>query len=82
LGSVVKIVKAIKNKKDVDEWLTGQNTYSFHTPVRKRFLHNPYTVTNIDDTWEMDLADLSSLTKHNDNNKYLLNIIDIFLRFA
>jgi hypothetical protein len=28
--------------------------------VRKRFPRNPYAVTNIDDAWEMDLADLSS----------------------
>jgi hypothetical protein len=31
--------------------------------VRKRFPRNPYTVINIDDVWEMDVADLSSLSK-------------------
>jgi len=51
-------------------------------PVRNRFPRNPYTVTNIDDIWEMDLADLSSLSKYNDKYKYLLNVIDIFSRFA
>ena len=30
----------------------------------------------------MDLADLSSLSKYNDNYKYLLNVIDIFSRYA
>jgi hypothetical protein len=35
-------------------------------------------VTNIDDVWEIELADLSSLSKYNDKHKYLLNIIDIF----
>jgi hypothetical protein len=39
-------------------------------------------VTNIDDVWEMDLADLSSISKYNDKYKYLLNVIDIFSRFA
>ena len=29
-------------------------------PVRKRFPRNPYTVTNTDDVWEIDLADQSS----------------------
>jgi transposase InsO family protein len=43
---------------------------------------SPYTVTNIDDVWEMDLADFSSLSKHNDKNKYLSNAIDIFSRYA
>ena len=82
-GSVAKLVKASKSKKrDVEEWLSGQNTYTLHKPVRKRFPRNPYTVTNIDDVWEMDLADLSSLSKYNDRHKYLLNFIDIFSRYA
>ena len=61
-GSVAKLVKGSKNKKKhVEEWLSSQNTYTLHKQVRKRFPRNPYTVTNIDDVWEMDLADLSSL---------------------
>jgi len=82
-GSVEKLVKASKHKKRyVEEWLAGQNMYTLHKPVRKRFPRNPYTVTNIDDLWEMDLADLSSLSKYNDKYKYLLNVIDIFSRYA
>ena len=61
-GSVAKLVKATKNKKrDVEERLSSQNTYTLHKPVRKRFPRNPYAVTKIDDVWEMDLAGLSSL---------------------
>jgi len=66
----------------VEEWLSAQNTYTLHKPVRKRFPRNPYTVTNIDDVWIIDLANLSSLTKYNDRHKYLLNVIDIFSRYA
>ena len=77
------MVKAGKNnKRDVKEWLAGQDMYNLHKPVRKRFPRNSYTVTNIDDVWEMDLADLSSLSKYNDKYKYLLNLIDIFSRYA
>jgi transposase InsO family protein len=82
-SSVPKLVKASKSsKRDVEKWLAGQDTYTLHKPVRKRFPRNPYTVTNIDDVWEMDLADLSSLAKYNDKYKYLLNIIDVFSRYA
>ena len=56
--------------------------YTLHKPVRKMFPRNPYSVTNIDDVWEMDLADLSSLSKHNDKIKYLLNVIDKFSWYA
>ena len=62
--------------------MSGQDVYTLHKSVRKRFPRNPYTVTNIDDVWEMDLADLSSLSKYNDKNKYLLNVIDVFSRYA
>ena len=82
-GSVEKLVKASKHKeRDVEEWLASQNTYTLHKPVRKRFPRDPYTVTNIDDVWEMDLADLNSLSKYNDKYKYILNVIDIFSRYA
>jgi hypothetical protein len=32
----------------------------------------------VKDLWELDLADMSSLTSHNIENKYLLNAIDAF----
>jgi hypothetical protein len=63
-SSVAKLVTAAKsNKRNVEEWLSGQDTYTLHKPVRKRFPRNQYTVTNIDDVWEMDLADLTTLSK-------------------
>jgi len=41
-----------------------------------------YTVKNIDDVWEMDLADLSSHLKYNDKYSYLCKVTDIFSRYA
>jgi len=75
--SVPKLVKASKNKKRyVEEWLSGQNTYTLHIPVRKGFPRTLYTEPNIGDMWEMDIADLSSPSKYNDKYKYLLNVTD------
>jgi hypothetical protein len=54
----------------VEEWLAGQNTYTLLKPVRKIFPRNPYTMTNIDDVWELDPSDLSSLSKYNDEYKF------------
>ena len=55
-SSAAKLVRAAKsNKKNVKEWLSVQDTYTLHKPVRKRFPRNPYTVTNIDDVWEIIL---------------------------
>ena len=82
-GSVAKLVKASNSKKkDVQDWLASQNAYTLHKPVRKRFPRNPYTVTNIDDVWEADVSDLNSLSKYNNNYKYLFCVIDVFSRYA
>ena len=82
-SSVAKLVKAGKsNKADVEKLFSGQDKYTLNKHVRKWFSRIPYIVTNIDDIWEMDLSDLSYLTKNNDKRKYLLNVIDIFLRYA
>ena len=69
-GSEAKLVKAGKsNKKDVQKCLSGQNTYSLHKPVRKRLPRNAYTLTNINDVWEMELEDLSSISRYNGKYK-------------
>jgi len=38
-----------KNIPDIKTWLQYQDVYTMYRPVRKRFLRNPYTVTNIMD---------------------------------
>jgi transposase InsO family protein len=81
--SVAKLAQSAKtNKKHVEEWLSGEDAYTLHKPVRKRFPRNPYTVSNLDDVWEIDLVDLRTLSKFNSGYKYLLNVIDIFSRFV
>ena len=35
-----------------------------------------------DETWSADLIDKSSLSKHNNNYKFLLTVIDIFTKYA
>lgn len=67
---------------DVEEWLSVQNTYTLHKPVQKRFLWSRNIVTNVNDAWEIDLADLSSLSKYNYKYKYLLNVVDILSWYA
>jgi hypothetical protein len=44
-----KLAAAIprKNKSDVKAWLEYQDAFTMHRPVRKKFLRNPYTVTNL-----------------------------------
>jgi len=65
----------------VKHWLEQQDAYILHSPVRKRFPRNPYSVDNIMDVWEYDLIDVKALSRHNDGVKYLLTVIDVFSKF-
>ena len=62
--------------------MSVHSTYTLQKPVLKMFPRNPHTVRNIDDMWEMNLEDFTSLQKYNDIFEYLLNVTDIFLRYA
>jgi len=67
-----------KTPTQIKAWLETQDAYTLHRPLRKRFPRNPYTVNNIDDVWELDILDLSSVKKFNNNYRYLLKVIDEF----
>jgi len=62
-------------------WLEKAYAYTLRGPVRKRFAHNPYTVTNMMDVLENDLLDLQTYAKHNDHNRYNLSVIDVLPKF-
>ena len=69
-----KLAAAIpkKNKSDIRACLELQVSYTQHSPVRRRFLRNPYTVTNLMDVWECDLLDVQSLANYNDMHRYIM----------
>lgn len=69
-------------KTKVIKWLETQPTYTLHKPVRKKYPRNKVLVSCIDEQWQLDLCDLTSLSKFNDGFKFLLNCIDIFSKFA
>lgn len=66
----------------VKTWLKQQKTYTLHKPIRRRFPRRHTIVAGIDQQWQADLADLQSLSKHNDQARYLLCILDVFSRYA
>ena len=64
------------------KWLSGVDAYTLHKPYRLRFRRRRTFAKGIDDLWQADLVDLTSLAKHNDNFKFLLVVIDVFSRYA
>lgn len=53
-----------------------------HKPIRRKFKRRRVYAFTLNDIWSADLQDLSRLSKHNKGYKYLLNVIDLFSRYA
>ena len=66
----------------VEKWLTFQDTYTLHKPVRKTFKRRRVLVGGIDDQWQIDLVDLSSLSRENNKFRFLLTCIDVLSKYA
>jgi len=53
-----------------------------HKPIRRKFARRRVTVNGVDNIWSADLVDMQALAKYNDGVKYLLNVIDVFSKYA
>ena len=58
------------------------DAYTSHKPVHKKFKRRITFTTGIDDLWQADLVDLSSISKYNEGYKFLLTVIDVFSKVA
>src|SRR5882757_6486017 len=83
LASRKKLAGSTKQKEPVvGEWLSGQETYTLHKPVVRKFKHNIVKVNYIDEQWAADLCDMQAVAKHNKGFRYILTVVDIFSRYA
>ncbi|RLJ22848.1 hypothetical protein DJ031_00135 [bacterium endosymbiont of Escarpia laminata] len=69
-------------RKIVEQWLSEQNAYTLHKPVRVRFKRRRTVVGGRDQQWQADLVDVTSLKKENDGTTFLLTVIDVFSKVA
>ena len=53
-----------------------------HKPIIKNFLKTTVYSGFKDNIWDVDLADMQSLSKYNKGIKYLLCAIDLFSKYA
>ena len=53
-----------------------------HKPVRKKFPRLKIRSPAPDAIWSMDLADMGEWASVNDGTKYMLNVVDVFTRYA
>jgi len=82
LHSLMKLKGNQVTKKQVVDWLAKQEAYNLHKPVRRRFPRRKIFSRGIDYLWQADLADMTHLAEHNDGNRYLLTVIDVFSKYA
>lgn len=84
-SSIDKLSKAMNgkmNKKEVKTWLQSQETYTLHKPVQRKFPRNKYILSNFNELWQVDLSDMRTYSKYNDDFKYILCVIDVFSKYA
>ena len=70
------------NLRQIKDWLSTQETYSMHKPRRKKFPRDRIVVQSLDQQWEIDLSDLSSISKENKGYRYLFCCIDVLSKYA
>ncbi len=84
----VKHEKGIDGKRkysedDVKEWLSGQQTYTtFRDRLRVKYPTQKYNVSEIDEQWSIDLADMQSISRQNKGFRFLLCVVDVFSKYA
>lgn len=88
-GGVEKLYRYVKKdgvynltRKQIREWLEGNETYTLHRPVRKKFAKSRVMAYAMDELWQLDLVDMASLSRYNKGYRYLLTCIDVLSKFA
>jgi hypothetical protein len=69
-------------RSQVRDWLSSQDTFTRHVPIRHRFPRERVYVPGIDVQWQADLSDLSALKRYNRQYRFLLCVIDVFSKYA
>jgi len=83
LGGVNRLAKAaLVTKEEARKFLQERDEYTVNKERRKKFQRNKIIVTNLQQQFQVDLADLSKYYDENDGYKYLLVAIDCFSRLA
>jgi hypothetical protein len=69
-------------KSMIQNFLNNQETYQLHKPHFKQKLIKPIIVNEPFKYFQADLIVLKHLATHNKQNKYIMNFIDMFSKFA
>ena len=87
-GGVTPFYREVKKRfpsitrKQIISWLRSQETYGVHLPYHAKIPRSRIIVKGIDYLWEMDLMDMSLLSRYNKGFKFVLLVIDVFSKYV
>ena len=68
-------------KKQLYEWLRKQDVYTSHHPIIHCFARKRVVTRGLNDVWDVDFMDMTTLAKYNDGLHFIAIFIDIFSRY-
>lgn len=77
-----KVLKSNRKGIDDDVKWTSQYARELHAPVRTKFRKRVVIAPSVDNTWAIDLADMTTYSKVNKGYKWLLMVIDCFSKYG
>lgn len=80
-GVHVETGETVEREK-VKDFLSGEDAYTLHRPVRIHFTRNRVFVPRPLNQFQADLCDMQALADYNDGYNYLLTVIDVFSKKA
>ena len=80
-GGVASLARQTR-APDVGKWLSTQDAYTLHKPVRRIFPRRKTFAKGIDDLFQADLADMQNLSRYNDGYRFILTCVDVFSKRA
>ena len=66
----------------VKNWLSSQDAYTLHKPIRKKFTRRKTFAPGIDHLHQLDLADVSNVARANDGRRFILVVVDVFSKYC
>jgi len=80
-GGIAPLTRQTRSP-NVKEWLSTQDAYTLHKPVRRVFPRRKTFAKGIDDLFQADLADMQNLSRFNDGYRFILTCVDVFSKRA
>ena len=88
LGGINSLARAVRKegkyqipREDLKRWLSANETYTLHKPLRRKFPRNRVVVGGLNIQYDCDLSDMTRLKRYNRGYSFFLVMIDDFSKY-